>query len=247
MPKDENMYSSLIDAPVNTELILLQATNTSMEEWLKRMGLFPGAKILRHDQEVNFYSVRVHGAKGDVIIPAGLVMKLYIHLESGDKIPLAQMKRGQEGHVEIHSGGRYLENALERLGIPEEGDLRFIRSLPHMDYTTLINGRERTRLSEGEAAKIWGNYPNQDLAQFYFARKGLEFKVTELMGGPRSVQHLETHGVKVGVSLRLESIDQATSLQGHGPDTEPVTISSPGGLRLFLTPEKAGAVIVRTA
>ncbi len=119
--------------------------------------------------------------------------------------------------------------------------------MPHMDYVTLINGRERTRLSEGEAAKIWGNYPNQGLTQFYFAKKGVAFEVTELMGGPRSVQHLETHGVKVGVSLYLESIDQATSLQGHGPDTEPVTISSPGGLRLFLTPEKAGAVIVRTA
>ena len=116
-----------------------------------------------------------------------------------------------------------------------------------MDYQVLINRRERTRLSEGETGRIWGQYPGQKSSQFYFAKKDLDFEVTEVMGGPRGVKHLETHGVTAGVKLTIESIDQAQSLQGHGPESTPVTISSPGGLRLFLTPEKAGAVIVRTA
>ncbi|WP_321495682.1 ferrous iron transport protein A [uncultured Desulfobacter sp.] len=241
------MYSSLLDAPVNTELVMLQVTNPALEKWLQRMGLFTGGHIIRHDEDINFNSVRVHGDNGDVVIPAGMVMKLYIHLESGEKIPLNQMKKGQEGHVEIHSGGPFIEKGLARLGIPVEGNIRFIRSLPHMDYLVLINRRERTRLSEGEAARIWGNYPGKASTQFFFARKNLDFEVTEVMGGPRGVKHIETHGVTAGVKLTLESIDQTNSLQGHGPERAPVAISSPGGLRLFLTPEKAGAVIVRTA
>ncbi|WP_020586302.1 ferrous iron transport protein A [Desulfobacter curvatus] len=241
------MYSSLLDAPVNTELVLLQVTNPVLEKWMQRMGLFTGGHIIRHAEDFNFNSVRVHGENGDVVIPAGMVMKLYIHLESGEKIPLHQMKKGQEGHVEIHSGGRFIEKALARLGLPVDGNIRFIRSLPHMDYLVLINRRERTRLSEGEAARIWGHYPGEDSTQFYFAKKDLDFEIKEVMGGPRGVKHLETHGVAVGEKLTLESLDQANSLQGHGPANAPVTISSPGGLRLFLTPEKAGAVIVRTA
>ncbi|MGD9824364.1 hypothetical protein [Desulfobacter sp.] len=241
------MYSSLLDAPVNEELVLLQITNPVLEKWMQHMGLFTGGRIIRHDEDFNFNSVRVHGENGDVVIPAGMVMKLYIHLESGEKIPLSQMKKGQEGHVEIHSGGRFIEKALAHLGLPVNGNIRFIRSLPHMDYLVLINRRERTRLSEGETARIWGHYPGKDSTQFYFARKGLDFEVTEVMGGPRGVKHLKTHRVTVGVKLTLESIDQANSLQGHGSGSAPIAISSPGGLRLFLTPEKAGAVIVRTA
>lgn len=240
------MYSSLLDAPVNTELVLLQITNPVLEKWMQRMGLFIGGHIIRYDEDVNFNSVRVTGEKGDVVIPAGMVMKLYIHLESGEKIPLNQMKKGQEGHVESHSGGRFIENTLAHIGLPVGGNVRFIRSLPHMDYLILINRRERTRLSEGEAARIWGHYPGKDATQFYFAKKDLDFEVTEVMGGPRGVKHLQTHGVSVGVKLTLEYIDQAIALQDHGPAGTPVTISSPGGLRLFLTPEKAGAVIVRT-
>lgn len=241
------MYSSLLDAPVNTELVILHVTNPALEQWMKRVGLFTGAHIIRHDEDFNFHSVRVRGAKGDVVIPAGMVMRLYIHLESGEKIPLGQMEKGQAGHVEMHSGGKFIEKALHRLGLPEDGNITFIRSMPHMDYLVLINRRERTRLSEGETARIWGNYPGKESTQFYFAQKGFDFEVTEVMGGPRGVKHLETHGVRVGVTLTLESIEQANSLAGHGPETTPVAISSPEGLRLFLTPEKAGAVIVRTA
>lgn len=240
------MYSSLLDAPVNTELVLLEVTNPVLEKWLQRMGLFTGGHIIRHNDDFNFNSVRVNGENGDVVIPAGMVMKLYIHLASGEKIPLTQMKKGQEGHVEIHSGGPFIEKSLAKLGLPVDGNIRFVRSLPHMDYLVLINRRERNRLSEGEAARIWGHYPGHDATQFYFAKKDLDFEVSEVMGGPRGIKHLETHGVAVGVKLTLESIDQANSLQAHGPASTPVTISSPGGLRLFLTPEKAGAVIVRT-
>lgn len=238
------MYSSLIDAPVNTDLTLLQITSPRLETWLKRIGLFTGSTIIRHDMEFNFAPVRVKAEKGDVIIPAGLAMKIYVHLDSGEKIPLTEMKKKDTGHVEILSSGRHAERFLLRLGLSEGSEILFLRSLPHMDYITLINKRERTRLSEGEAARIWGKMSDGSRSQFYFARRHAPFTVEEIMGSKTACDHLQTHGVTPGVELGLETIEQAQSL--HQPMSEPVIISSPNGLRLFFTPRKAGQIIVKT-
>ena len=238
------MYSSLIDAPVNTDLIMLQVTSPRLEAWLQRIGLFTGSKIIRHDKEFNFSPVRVKAEKGDVIIPAGLAMKIYIHLDSGEKIPLTEMKKKEKGHVEILSSGKHAETILARLGLKENSEVVFLRSLPHMDYITVVNKKERTRLSEGEAARIWGHSGDEAHSQFYFAKQQTPFFVKEIMGGKKSCDHLETHGVTPGSELLLEAIEQAQSL--HQPVAEPITISSPNGLRIFFTPQKAGQVIVRT-
>lgn len=238
------MYSSLIDAPVNTDLTLLQVTNRKLETWLKRVGLFTGATLIRHTKEFNFTPVRVKADKGDVIIPAGLAMKIYVHLESGEKIPLTEMKKKDRGHVEILSSGRLVEKFLGRLGLKENSTIVFLRSLPHMDYITVINKKERTRLSEGEAARIWGNSPNEADSQFYFASRGTLFTVKEIMGSRKSCEHLKTHGVSPGAQLMLETIEQAQGL--HQPLNEPITISTPKGLRIYFPPEKAAQVIVRS-
>ncbi len=238
------MYSSLLDAPINTELVILEITEPSLETWLNRLGLFVGGKLTRHDQDFNYYSVRVRGPKGDVVLPAGLATKVYAHLNDGNIIPLTEMKKNQEAHIEIHSGGVYLAESLERLGLKEDTQIKFLRALPHMDYITVINRKERTRLSEGEAAKIWGFCEKGQKSQFYFAKPNQAFEVTDIMGGPQGVRHLKTHGVTPGVSLVLETVEAAQGL--HAPRTQSVTVSSPQGLRLYLAHEKAGAVIVRT-
>jgi len=238
------MYSSLIDAPVNTELILLKISMPGLEKWLKHLGLFIGSKVVRHDEEFNFHPVRVRGGKGDVVIPAGLAMKIYVHLESGSKVPLTEMEKKDKGHVEIHSGGNYVHKSLERLGLTQDSEILFLRSLPHMDYITVIDRMERTRLSEGEAARIWGHYNSGSSTQFYFAKQNHSFTVKDIMGGPKVHEHLKTHGVFPGASLVLETIEQAHDL--HKPQSEPITISSPEGLRLYLTPNQAGAVIIRS-
>ncbi len=95
------MYSSLMDAPINSELFLLEITNPALERWLQRLGLFVGATLIRHDREFRFFAVRARGSKGDVIIPAGLAMKVYVHIESGEKIPLPEMKKNHRGHLEM--------------------------------------------------------------------------------------------------------------------------------------------------
>jgi len=241
------MFSTLIDAAVNTNLVLVQVTHPGVEEWLKRLGLFVGSSVIRHNKEFRYHPVRVRGSKGDVIIPAGLAAKIYVYLDSDEKIPLPEMKKKDKGHIELfNKGGRHIRSFLDKVGVREGEEIIFLRSLPHMDYVTLVDKTERTRLSEGEAARIWGECGAADTdkeMQFYFARQNSPFEVKEIMGSPKVCDHLKTHGVFPGVMLRLESIEQTQVL--HLPRSEPVTISSPGGLRLYLSPEQAEAVIVR--
>ncbi len=238
------MYSSLIDAPVNTELTLLEVTSPQLSIWLQRMGLFVGSILMRHESEINYHPVRVRGAKGDVVIPAGLGIKVFMHNDSDEKLPLVEMRRKQTAHVESMVCGRSCVSALEHLGIKEGEDVTFIRALPHMDYVTVIDKKERTRLSEGEAARIWGKGEDGVSTQFYFARRKTDFVVEEIIGGRKITVHLATHGVRPGSNLMLEAIEQVQEL--HTPDTKHITISSPGGLRLYLNPNQAGEVIVKS-
>lgn len=239
------MYSALIDAPIHTDLTLLEITSPELASWLKRLGLFVGSTIIRHDEEVNYHPVRVRGTKGDVVVPAGLGLKVIVHSETGERKPLVEMMRKEKGHIETMSCGRGCIRALSHLGIEEDSDVFFIRSLPHMDYVTLINKRVRTRISEGEASRLWGKCEGEEETQFYFATKNKPFLVQEIIGGRKVHEHLKTHGIESGVSLVLEQIEQTREL--HTPGVTPITISSHGGLRLYLNPNQAGRIIVKSA
>lgn len=241
------MYSSLTDAPVNTELLLLKVTTPALEAWLQHIGIFAGSRLVRHDNEFNYSPVRIRGGAGDIVIPASLAMKILVHLDSDpDKmIPLTEMGKKESGHIEILDSDPVVKAFLGRIGIMEDSEIVFLRSLPHMDYIAIVDNRERTRLSEGEAARIWGSSGEGPVTQFYFATQNTEFEVKELMGCHRMAEHLETHGIRTGGRIILETIEQAQYL--HQPCKEPVIISTRGGLRLFLTQEKAGRMVVRTA
>ncbi len=239
------MYSSLIDAPIHTDLILLEITRPELALWLQRLGLFVGSHLIRHDEEVNFHPVRVRGTKGDVVVPAGLGIKVFVHLVTGERKPLVEMKKMEKGHIETMSCGQGCIQALSHLGIEENTDVTFVRDLPHMDYITVIDRKERTRLSEGEAARLWGKCEGGPETQFYFAEQKKPFSVQKIIGGRKIREHLKTHGVQPGSTLVLESIKQTQEL--HKPGMEPVTISSPGGLRLYLNRNQAGSIIVKSA
>ncbi|PID41208.1 MAG: hypothetical protein CR981_04260 [Proteobacteria bacterium] len=239
------MYSSLQDAPVNTELVLVEVLRPPLAHWLQRMGLFVGGTVIRHDEEIVYHPVRVKGDRGDVVVPSGLGIKIFVHTENDEKKTLVEMLKNERGHIESMSCGRGCINALKHLGLEENSDVTFIRALPHMDYVTVIDRRERTRLSEGEAARIWGSSADSTATQFYFCRRGKPFEVQEIIGGRKIREHLKTHGVYPGCNLVLESIEQVQEL--HVPDTEHIIISSPGGLRLYLTLVQAGKIIVRAA
>ncbi len=109
----------------------------------------------------------------------------------------------------------------------------------------MIDRNERTRLSEGEAARIWGACGEEEATQFYFAKRLTPFVVQEIIGGKKIQKHLETHRVHVGSELILESIAQVQEI--HQPETSHITVSSSGGLRIYLTAIQAEQIIVKTA
>ncbi|MBM9612825.1 hypothetical protein JWJ90_00835 [Desulfobulbus rhabdoformis] len=238
------MYSSLLDAPAHTVLTLLDITHPGLSQWLQRLGLYVGSQVIRHDEDVNYFPARVRTAVGDVVVPAGLAIRLFVHADSGERKPLVEMERKEQGHVETMSCGRGCNLALRHLGLAEEARITFIRLLPHMDYVTLINGHERTRLTEGEAARVWGKGGDETEHQFYFATRNQPFAVSEIIGGRKVREHLQTHGIGPGCSLTLEAIEQAR--EAHTAGVEPITISSPGGLRCYLNRKQAAQVIVKS-
>lgn len=239
------MHSTLINAPVNTDLVLLEITSVELAIWLQRLGLFIGSHIIRHDKEINYYPIRIRSTKGDVVVPAGLGIKIFVHLNSGERKPLVEMKKNETGHIETMSCGHGCIRALAHIGIKENVNVTFLHSLPHMDYITLINRKERTRLSEGEAARLWGKCEEGKESQFYFAKKNKPFLVKEIIGGSKIYEHIKTHGIQQGCTLILEAIEQAQEL--HKPGFEPITISSICGLRLYLSPTQASWIVVKSA
>lgn len=238
------MYTSLLDAPVNTDLSVLEVTSPVVYTWLQRMGVFEGGVLTKHDKEINYYPVRVRADKGEVVVPAGLAIKIFVHTNDDAKKPLVDMERNQVAHIESMSCGQGCINALRNLGFEDDTEVTFIRALPHMDYITVIDRRERTRLSEGEAARIWGQCEGEEPNQFYFSKRNKIFRVSEIIGGKKITKHLLTHGVQVGTELMLESIEQVQQM--HAPKTKHITVTSPGGLRLYLNPMQAGQIIVKT-
>ncbi|MGI6657067.1 MAG: hypothetical protein ACOX5Z_09645 [Desulfobulbus sp.] len=239
------MTTSLLQAPEQILLVLEEIRRPGLARWLERLGLYAGGTLVRHAQEICYFPVRIRSRSGDVVVPAGLGTRVFVHVESGERKPLVEMERGERGHVEASSCGMGCASAMARLGIGEEEEITFIRSLPHMDYVTVIDQKFRTRITEGEAARLWGTTADGVETQFYFAPRNQRFTVTEILGGRRVQEHLETHWVRCGSSLVLETIEQAKEL--HAPGREPVVISTPDGLRLYLDQEQARHIRVRPA
>ncbi|PHR27245.1 MAG: hypothetical protein COA36_09665 [Desulfotalea sp.] len=245
IPKGDNMYSSLIDAPVNAELKIVKVVSVDLTTWLNHLGLFVGSQITRHDDEINFHPVRIRGEAGDVVVPSGLGIKTVVHLENGERKPLTEMNKKDIGHLETIAGGRGCEVALTRLGLKIDSEITFLRALPHMDYIVVINQNQRTRISEGEAARIWGSCEGEPPCQFYFAKRGKTFTITEILGGRGVCEHLATHGISLGESMVLEGIEQAQ--EAHAPSEKKITVSSKTGLRLYLNLRQAGQIVVKSS
>ena len=239
------MPTSLLDAKPQTRLILHAVQDLSLAIWLKRLGLAIGSPLLRHAEEAAYHPVRIRTTEGDVVVPAGMAMKIFVHDDNDMRKPLVEMARGEKAHIEAMACGRQCSQGLERFGLALNREIECIRPLPHMDYITRTAAGQRTRLSEGEAARIIGRHPEGEEIQFYFAARNKEFIVTDLLGGRGSKEHLASHGVQEGSGLQLEGIVQAAEL--HKPVLTPVTISSEAGLRLYLTPAQAGSIMVEYA
>ena len=239
------MPTSLLNAEPQKQLILHAVQDLSLAIWLQRLGLAAGSPLVRRAEEAAYHPVRIRTSAGDAVVPAGMAMKIFVHGESGLRKPLVEMARGEKGHIEAMTCGRHCEQGLARFGLAVNQEIECIRPLPHMDYITRTAAGLRTRLSEGEAARILGRHAEGEVIQFYFAVRNKEFTVTGLWGGRGSREHLAGHGVREGGGLVLEGIVQAAEL--HKPVLAPVTISSAGGLRLYLTQAQARNIVVEYA
>jgi Fe2+ transport system protein FeoA len=238
------MYISLTDAPVGIPLLVKKFIDGDMAQRLGRMGLYEGSEIERLDQEVLVQPVRVGGPGGEAVLGGGMAMKVVVHLDDGRKLPLAEMRAGEAGHVEGITGGPALSRSLEVLGIELNDRIMFLRNLPPMEYITLIETGGRVRLTEGMAAKVWGRIMDEPM-QYISAPSGEEFQVTDILGGEKAVQTLGSRGISSGAVIILEQVAPAQSLQAKIGN--PVVISSREGLRLFLTPQEAMRILVRKA
>ncbi len=236
------MYLSLTHAPFGKLLTLVKTENPDLAARLRRMGLFEGREFLRLDEEILIQPVRVRGPKGEFFLGGGMASKVVIHLDDGRKLPLAEMKAGETGHIEGATCGSGLIKTLDTLGFKIDDEISFVRKIPPMEYVTVVRGGSRVRLTEGMAAKVWGRMQDRTL-QFASARVKEKFEVLKLLCGTKAQEIFASQGIAPGKVLTLEGVEQAKNL--FMGNYHPLIISTPDGLRLFLQHKDGERIFVR--
>ncbi len=237
------MLIPLTKAPFNQPLILVRIKNENFADRLQRIGLFEQSEIVRLDENLQIQSVRIRGAKGDAIMGGGMGLKTIIHLDDGRKLPLLDMKPGESGHLEGITCGDALAHTLEVLGFSLDDPITMIRKLPPMEYIAITEFGLRIRLSEGDAAKLWGVVDNRH-TQFSLAPTGKKFEVTKILGGKRSRKKIKNLCVNPSSILTLEGVEQAQFLHlGAGVKSD-VVITSHDGLHLHLPHREGERILV---
>ncbi|MBN2232621.1 MAG: ferrous iron transport protein A [Deltaproteobacteria bacterium] len=240
------MLMPLNEAPFDRPLILVEIDNENFARRLQRIGLTTGSEIVRLDEDLIVRSVRVRGTRGDAILGGGMGLKTIVHLDRGDRMPLLDMEPGDHGHLEGVTGGEQLEHVLEVLGFALDGPVTLVRKLPPMRYITVTGDGRRLRLTDGDAAKLWGEADGR-VVQFSLAPAARPFRVREILGGARAVGKIEAMGIRPGTILTLEGVEQGQQLHlgiGAGAGSD-VVITSRDGLHLHLPGREGEHIIVR--
>jgi Fe2+ transport system protein FeoA len=217
-----------------------------LRERLERLGIYQGCGLHLEDEEVQFSPVRVRGPKGKATLAAGMASKVIVHHDDDHKTPVIEMLPGEEGHIEGLTSGTGLEQALATLGLREHDRIRFLRRIPPMRYRARLGEHARLALTEGVAAKLWGELDGREI-QFSNARRGHPFKLLSVLGGDASQQQVAAIGIGPGDVLTLEAVcpDDALGQQaGAEAGRQRFVVTSEDGLRLYLEPQQAASVIV---
>ena len=239
----KKMLISLSKAPFGQPLVLVKIKSENFADRLRHIGLFEQSEIVRLDENVPIQSIRIRGTEGDAILGGGMGLKTIIHLDDGRKLPLLDMEPGESGHLEGITCGEALAHTLEVLGFSLDDPITLVRKLPPMEYVAITANGSRLRLSEGDAAKLWGEVDNRQV-QFSLAPIGKKFKITELLGGKRSRKKITNMGITSSSILSLEGVEQAQFLHiGDGAKTD-VVITSHDGLHLHLPQHEGEQILV---
>ncbi|WP_320006951.1 FeoA family protein [Maridesulfovibrio sp.] len=234
------MPLTLDKAPVEKPLVLLEIRNESLKTRFERMGLHIGAELEVMSEDSVQHPVRVRGPQGEVLLAAGMATKVIVHHDDGHKTPVFEMNPGEKGHIEGLISGSHLEKSLKILGISEGDNIELIRCLPPMEYKTVVDGK-RTSLTEGMAAKLWGNCDKRP-CQLATCGKGRPFEVENILGGPRAAESICSIGIKPGAKITLETVEPARSIgMNHGAR---IIIMTKEGLRLHLRQDQAETMVV---
>lgn len=235
------MLVNLLHAPSQTPLSVVRIAQPELEGQLARMGIFPGSRVERLDEEVALHTVRVRGPRGEVLLGGGMGGKVVVHLDDGRMLPLTELAPGDTGHIEAVTGGEGLTGTLAALGLEDGDRIEMVRAIPPMEYVAGVRGRGRVRLPEGMAAKILGRLGELE-CQFANAQAGADFTVTRLLGGGRARRAMTALDIVPGAVLRLDYVAKAPSY--HLPGGDRIVLVSSEGLRLFLRHDQAELVVV---
>jgi len=236
------MTIPLDQAPFDHALAISDITEPGLEALLSRLGFFRGnTGVVREDEDVMVHPVRVRGGKGEVVLGGGMATRVIVHLKDGRRMPLTDMHAGQRGHIEGTSCSTNLTDALNTLGLCEDGEIVYLRQLPPMDYTVLVGKDKKVRIQEGIAAKIWGRIGDRHL-QFVSSGKGQPFYVEKILGGLRSQASCREKGMVVGHTISLHAVAPAQIFKMAAEAS--VVISTNDGLHLHLRPGQAKHILV---
>lgn len=239
------MYKTLAEAPTGKPLILSSINNDFLAAKLRRLGFYEGVAFKRLDKEILLQTVRVKGAAGEFVLGGGISAKVIVHLDDGRKLPIAEMIRGEKGHIEGLTGGNAISKMLALLGFNLDEKIEFVRKIPPMEYITQIQDRERIRLTEGVASKIWGKIQDrsdENWSQFCSAQTQIPFEVHQILGGKTAKKNVDSYGIKAGTILILKSVEQAKTIYTN--KSNPIIVSVSTGLRFFLSLEDSHQIIV---
>lgn len=229
------MSLTLKNAPVEKNLILKSVDSDSLKNRLERMGLHIGSELEIMSEDSVQHPVRIKGPQGEVLLAAGMASKIIVHHDDGHKTPVFEMNPREKGHVEGLTSGSHLEKSLKILGISEGDNVELIRCLPPMNYTTAVNGKQ-TVLTEGMAAKLWGECDGAD-CQLATCGKGRPFVVKNILGGPRASQAITSIGIEEGSKITIESVEPAKYVRIGNAGR--IIIMTKEGLRLHLRADQA--------
>ncbi len=236
------MILPLTQAPQGAPLQLENIGDAQLAQKLDKLGVCPKSTVTLLQDEAIASPVRVRTDAGEVILASGMAAKIIVHHDDGHKTPIMEMKPGEKGHVEGLVCGPGLEKGLVILGLRKDAAVDMIRRIPPMDYLTSINNAH-VIIPEGAAAKIWGRMRGVQM-QFAMVGKGKDFVVEQLLGGARASAMLHNLGAAPGTTLQLKNVVPANKTGRAAADQ--FVLAAKSGLRLYLRPDQAATVIVRT-
>lgn len=241
------MNIPLDKAPFDTPLKIVKVDDFNLLHKFQHLGLYEEDIVTRLDQDNLIKPVRIKGPKGMVVLGAGMSSKIVAHLDDGRKLPISELKNGDKAHIEGIIGGTALANAMEILGLKNDDEITFIRSIPPMEYTVLVDSRVRVKISEGIASKIWGTTEKNIEKQFSSSGRGKDFTIKQILGGKRSASMISSYGgIEVGSILKLESVKPVETLTMSHSHSQPVIISKSDGLRLIIEKNQCKLIFVET-